>query len=958
LNYFMVRNGNDGEGGKPKFDCCNMMEKTTGKCAKKPYELPFMLSQKKTTGTCPVLFGREECNELWNCMFHRSENVPYEMSKRLCAFVRRSALGRTAASVRGGVSREKLLERESALKLTIDYTRRGVERVGAEEVHEVLARQTKAMCHVMSEAALHPMVQLRAGPMQSAQVFNHREMALGENESGRLGVSTEPCDCDKFDDKFKMTFKGLEDKGLHVATENPNVLLSHSDEKMAKSPGTKELCEKLRYGARMRFNPGYTKVEVERIMVMDVKKYFSKLEVTTGATKAPPGLAEAVAEELSEIVLEERNGEEEDERRERKTKAPLSRAGKRSKDEFGRTLLYSELEKSQGIGMQCRRLADMMSWNNLNAVNYRHLGKLGGAAVTAQMTSMNERFAKHAALRECEKRRNKVVCARKEMQEKLRGKKKEETKKRDPEKAHKDIGYMPQGQVIPTARSNLKMTWNETKEEAMAKGRPVVKANDAVMSAGSKAGVVIEEMAQELHNQTWQIGLFERHGLPTPKGAPFTEAELVMIKGCECPRWDLKDTRQAVVQMREAMDDFNARPEKQRETPMRFKTLDFEGMYVSTDQGKAAKHHEDVTAAFEARFEAANKAAPGSAPNCIWLKVDPETNEFVARRVFRKKVKGVWVGDHKDFDPYFDTVMTWTEWHEMYEFIMKNTVCMYQQQCFVQTIGIPQGLELSVRFACGWGMGCEYKFLRQLLQERELELFEMFTGPRKKGNASRFIDDVGLYGKVCDYIMNLRYVDVKWKSPFTGNLVRGIYDGDGKTLKLKPESDTKTSNGNVQFLDLETVWNAKGKTMSHRPYDKRRNQKYNCSQMNRFTPPTSYIWTAASTGAVFSETSRLLTNSSRVGCFVVAVGDALLEMYMRGMPWGKLQKNMAGALQTHAPCKVLGGNVVGTHNAILRRVEEGWKNGHKVIAKRKMVSRMEPSVHMPSVPPPVLYKRK
>jgi len=388
-------------------------------------------------------------------------------------------------------------------------------------------------------------------------------------------------------------------------------------------------------------------------------------------------------------------------------------------------------------------------------------------------------------------------------------------------------------------------------------------------------------------------------------------------------------------------------------------------MYTGLPQKMVKQRRGEQLDVLAARFAEANQVCAGSSPDALWLSCSTETNEYVVKRCFIKRApdgsplldaKGRRQIREGGFEPDTDSAMTLKEYSDLYDFCISNCILVYESQVYLQKIGIPMGLEVSVFVAQEWASSAELEFITQLIAAKEIRLLQCFCGPGY-GLTGRYIDDVIVYGRGTRYIEQFSYRGVQSNSPFPPfRPLNGIHDGDGTDLQLNAEQEMSVANPQIHFLDVKLRYHANPGSMSFETFDKRENLKFSLSRMTRFTPMKSMLWEGAKLGAVQSETSRMVSTNSSKDKFVSKMAQGLIEMYSRGMVWAEVENKCIAGLRTHAPDFKIQGGIEKTFNEVMRASLGVWTNGHPALDHRWLVRGQRRGPEEPHVPPPVRYR--
>ena len=473
----------------------------------------------------------------------------------------------------------------------------------------------------------------------------------------------------------------------------------------------------------------------------------------------------------------------------------------------------------------------------------------------------------------------------------------------------------------------------------------------------SPATLAALEMLQSLKMQIEQthLNMFIPGAMPKPEnGIPYTAQEIDFIVAHSTPRMVLKNSQEAINLIKEHMDVFNSLPYAARSAYLSITIHDFESMYTKLPLVDVLLNHRKEIEAIQDRIIAANMLAPGSTPTHLLLSYDMQKGGYAVEKVFAHTKDGELTPIVKHYDPESQTLFSYEQYIELFEFVMKSSMFCFNGKVKLQSSGIGQGLEISTEVANTFCGTDERLFIEQLISKREWKLLDVFCKGRH-GIQGRFVDDIISIGRVNECYTRFLYKNVLGTSPYTGVKLHGIYTGDGTGFKLCLDQTLNAETGyTVHYLDLELFYDVVQRRMHYRQYDKRSDEKYCMSALPRFSTAKSLVWSACLYTPVFSELHRHLSSSSHISFFITTAAHTLIEMYSKGLDWNKLAINLYKFLSSNL--HKIKQHPDTAYNSVMREAMAVWTIGHPMVYHRAHSLNLEMFYPIPSVQPSFTFK--
>ena len=343
----------------------------------------------------------------------------------------------------------------------------------------------------------------------------------------------------------------------------------------------------------------------------------------------------------------------------------------------------------------------------------------------------------------------------------------------------------------------------------------------------------------------------------------------------------------------EFVERFNRRnlrdiPVKQRPR-IDLDTWDVVNCYPSTDTAHAIERRKELTKTIKNRRKQRHGKGDGNPPIFIDVGLD-EAGEYTAHFTAEKPT---------DSKSKRRSIITLERALFMFEFLMSTSPFEYYHDVWLQVLGYQQGAPQSAIevnwFILGWD---EYVYIRQLRDNKELQLLELFAG------VGRYLDD--LINLADPNFASKRYRHIPFKSPYTGKELDGIYrTGATRPFTLQKEQQNhpegSTRQHKVAYLDYAVYQDPETGLVSLHLFDKRFALKHDCHPVLRLPSIKSFMWTQAVTGTLFGEINRANGRTDRLAFFIPTLALMIYEDLRRGVEWNQISPQLERYWQQNRP---------------------------------------------------------
>ena len=318
-------------------------------------------------------------------------------------------------------------------------------------------------------------------------------------------------------------------------------------------------------------------------------------------------------------------------------------------------------------------------------------------------------------------------------------------------------------------------------------------------------------------------------------------------------------------------------------------TWDVVNCYPSTDTQQAIERRKELTKIIKKRRTERHGKGEGNPPIFIDVGLD-EAGEYTAHWTSEKPTNNKSTRR---------SIITLERTLYLFEFLMSTSPFDYFFDVWLQVLGYQQGAPQSAIevnwFVLGWD---EFVYIRQLRDNKELDLLELFAG------IGRYLDD----------IVNLsdpnfackRYKHITFKSPYTGRELEGVYrTGTTRPFTLQREQQNhpagSTRQHKVAYLDYAVYQDPETGLVAIHLYEKRFALKHDCHPVLRLPSIKSFMWPQAVTGTLFGEINRANGRTDRLAFFLPTTALMIYEDLRRGVEWDQITPQLKRYWNDHRP---------------------------------------------------------